>query len=723
MGREFNSDLYINVIKSCCLDEDIENMPNKDETIISDRGTTLSGGQKARLCLARVLYSEFDVFLLDDPLSSLDSKVCRKVFKKCLLKMLANKTRVIVMRNYDYLTYADKILVVDKDNYFFGNFNEFNQKYSTNDLNNFAISRCSTKTNKNIASDHNNSILDLEIKKNIYKQPLKTSTYYEYLILGFKYRFLIALLLLLFIGNLYSILFFYYYTTEYSKSSVTNDATLFYLGTMFLAYIFFIFPIMYLTYGISNSNKKLYEQVVTTVSKLPSSYFDENSSGVILNKLIKDSTIIDDKLISNIQEISVLCLAQILVLIFLMIIQPFTTIPISIFIGIFASSIIYILPICNLVRRLEIILTDPILSVSCSVLTGLSTIRSLKVQKYLKNIMSQSLLELYQANLTSTYLCSFFTITLEYTVSLVNVLIVAIIIITRGSFNIHLSLIAVTMIIGFHESSSTFLYILLEFDSSMISVQNLFELSNTPTEDNSQRKDLKITSGKIEFMSLSIKYGEKYALNNLSCTIQPGSKIAIIGRTGAGKSTMFKAILRLVNATSGTILIDNQDYLDYSPKCLRKLISMNPQISLIFYGSIRENLDPFDDYSDEDIISTLSTLQLNEILKVNIDDENFGRNSNLSVGEKQLFSLARLLLKKSKIMLIDEPTSSIDHITDSLIQDIMNKELNDCTILTISHQEDLFKNYDYFLLIDQGVLVEYAPIKNMQLKDILKHYD
>ena len=722
MGREYNPDLYLNVIKCCCLDEDIENMPNKDNTVISDRGTTLSGGQKARLCLARVLYSEFDVFLLDDPLSSLDSKVSKKVFKRCLLKMLANKTRVIIMRNYDYLHYADKILIVDDNDYFFGNFNEFNQKYSTNDFNKFVISRNLKETNENIISNCN-LIIDINIKKNIYKMPLKLTTYFNYFMLGFKSKFLIGFLILLFISNTYSVTYFYYYTTDYSNSSPATDKTLIYLAILFLVYTSFILPIMLLTHAIGISNKKLHENALNTVSKLPSSYFDENPSGVILNKLIKDTAVIDGILMPRIQEFSYVCFVQLSVITFVMIIQPFTILPLVILLLIYYFAIVHMLPICSSLRRLEIILTDPILSLSCSVLTGLSTIRSLKIQKYLKNMMKKSQLELFQGNLTSTYLCSFFVIILEYAVAVANIIIIVIILLTRGYFSSKLSLIAFAMILGLHGTSSLFFSILLRFDSCMISAQNLFELTETPKEDNSQRKDLQITNGKIKFMNLSVKYGEKNALEGLSCVIQPKSKIAIIGRTGAGKSTIIKAILRLVNPTSGTIFFDEQDYLEYSPKCIRKLISTNPQTSLIFYGSVRQNLDPFNEYSDSKIASILSMLKLNTKINENFDDENFGKDSNLSIGEKQLFSLARLLLKKSKIILIDEPTSSVDHITEAFIQDTINTEFYDCTILTISHREDIYKHYDHFMLIDNGVLIEFAPIKNMGLKDILKKYD
>ena len=319
--------------------------------------------------------------------------------------------------------------------------------------------------------------------------------------------------------------------------------------------------------------------------------------------------------------------------------------------------------------------------------------------------------ELYRINLTTDYFCAFFIIFLEYAMSIVIISIVVIIIATKGYFNLDITLTILNIIILLQAIISSFLYYLIRFDCSFVSVQNLFELIASPKERNSHLKnDLKIIDGKIEFCNLTVKYKEKIALNNFSCKIEPGSKVAIIGRTGAGKSTIIKAILKLVNLASGTIFIDGQDYADYSPKCLRRLIATNPQTSLIFYGSIRQNLDPFRIHSNLHISYILLMLQLGTLSCADLDDESFGQSTNLSIGEKQLFCLARFLLKKGKIVLIDEPTSSVDSFSDKIIQDAIKDELKDCTILTISHREDLFRYYNYFLRIDNGELIEYGSI-------------
>ena len=203
--------------------------------------------------------------------------------------------------------------------------------------------------------------------------------------------------------------------------------------------------------------------------------------------------------------------------------------------------------------------------------------------------------------------------------------------------------------------------------------------------------------------------------------IKPNSKVGIIGRTGAGKSTIFKVLLKLIEPHSGTIHIDDKDYMLYTAKAIRRSISTSPQSSLIFYGSIRENLDPLNIYSSYQLISTLEMLGLKSVLDKELDDTEFGKNHNLSIGEKQLFCLARIILKKTKIVLIDEGTSSMDPHTDQLIQDTIQKELNECTILTISHRLNTIKNYEYILIVDSGMMIEYG-LQNELLLNPSSHY-
>ena len=714
IGRKFIPELYSKILKSVCLEDDILHMPNGDETIISDRGNTLSGGQKARLSLARVLYTEAELYLLDDPFSSLDSRILKKIFNRSILGILAGKTRVIVMRNYDYLKYADKIMVIENSQMkFFGNFNEFKDTFIEIDFSEYS------SIQKKIIENTDSKLLNYDLNFNpevnqIYQRSLKISTPYKYFILGFKYNILLALCIIGGFSICLAMLAFYYLAAQYSHSNSSTNSTLFLLLFVFLGYASFFIVIIPVTMRLSKANLHLHNNSAINLSKCSSDYFDKHSCGTLLHYFTKDISNIDGVLIPTMQEFSLTFFLIFGSLIGMMIIQPISAVYISlIFIEFFLLSK-YVLSIYNKIKRLDIISRGSLATLAHSALLGLSTIRSLKIQNNVYGLMKNSLLVLYRINITADYFSSLFIDSFAQGIIFVNIINIILIIATNGYFNRELSLIVLSILIGLNTAAQNLSTVVTNFDNTMLSVQNLLDVYETPIEKNYKKNALKIfniTQGKIEFRNLCVDYGDKNALSNISCIIQPRDKIAIIGRTGAGKSTIFKAILRLVNPSSGTILIDNQDYLNFSFKSIRKEISASSQTSIIFYGSIRKNLDPFNYHSNNELIQILKKLNLNNIIQKDLDDETFGIESKLSIGEKQLFCLARILLKKSKIVLIDEATSSIDSNTDKSIQTLIKNELSDCTILTISHRLTTFQDYNQVLIIEHGTIVEFGSIE------------
>ena len=717
MGRTFNPELYSEVLKLVCLEDDISHMPNGDETIISERGNTISGGQKARLALARVLYTEADLYLLDDPFSSLDSRILKKVFKKSVLGMLSNKTRVLIMRNNDYLKYADKIILIENCQMkFFGTFNEFKELFVEIDFSG------STKSKKYAKGTHNLKILthnlnyDIEINE-IYQKPLKFSTPFKYFGIGCNYNIILIITVITSICYLIIMLYFYYIMSDYADSDPSLDSTMLILYIIITYYIVLIFTVMPMSYNINNSNLNLHNKASKNLSKCPSDHFDKNTCGTILNYFTTDTSTIDRILAFVIQEFSLAAVSVIGTLVIMMILIPYSIIYTSWFFIQFYYLSKYVLSIYNKIKRLDIISRGSINASTHSTLLGVTTIRNLKIQEYIFKIMEKYSLTFYRICITGDYFVSMYIDSFEQVIAVITMINIILIIATDGYFNEDLSLIGLNMLIVLSNAISGLFIMIANIDNGMISVQNLFDMAELPTEKNLAgdiKKNIILSHGKIEFRSLSVNYGNKTALSNISCIIQPKSKVAILGRTGAGKSTIFKTILRLINPSSGTILFDDQDYLNFTYKSIRRSVAASPQAGIIFYGSIRQNLDPYKYHSDEELDKMLSKLHLESILQKKLDDETFGIESQLSIGEKQLFCLARILLKKSKIVLIDEATSSIDYHTDSITQEIIHAELADCTILTISHRLTTFQNYNYALIVDHGILAEYGLITDLE---------
>lgn len=196
--------------------------------------------------------------------------------------------------------------------------------------------------------------------------------------------------------------------------------------------------------------------------------------------------------------------------------------------------------------------------------------------------------------------------------------------------------------------------------------------------------------GTIEFRNVKMRYrdGLPLVLNGLSFTIKPKEKIGIVGRTGAGKSTLTTALFRLAELADGQIIIDGIDIHSIGVQDLRAKLSIIPQDPVIFDGSVRRNLDPSEEASDDDLWSVLQRVHLKDAIALmgGLDAVMAEDGANMSVGQKQLLCIGRALLRRTKILLLDEASSSIDMETDFLLQQTIRREFADCTVLTIAHR-------------------------------------
>lgn len=265
-----------------------------------------------------------------------------------------------------------------------------------------------------------------------------------------------------------------------------------------------------------------------------------------------------------------------------------------------------------------------------------------------------------------------------------------------------------------------------ELENQMVSVERVLEYANLPSEDESGNAEkLKMATGwpkegTIKFNDLSLFYNDESrpAIKNLNFTIKPKEKIGIVGRTGSGKSSIIQALFRMAKI-KGSITIDDVDTQSLSLNELRKNISIIPQDPVLFSGSLRSNLDPFDENSDDAIWRVLEQVELKDTvsslaggLNCKISDG----GSNFSLGQRQLICLGRALLRRNKILVLDEATASVDFETDTLIQKTITTAFADCTVLTIAHRLHTVINADRILLMDNGQMVEFGH-PHVLLKD------
>ena len=271
-----------------------------------------------------------------------------------------------------------------------------------------------------------------------------------------------------------------------------------------------------------------------------------------------------------------------------------------------------------------------------------------------------------------------------------------------------------------------------EFRARFTAVERVWEYANEVEQEASfdsppSRKPAKDwpRNGKIEFEKVDFGYNTttQMVLNKINLTIESGTKLGIVGRTGAGKTSLLSALLRLNELKGGRILIDGLDVSQIGLTDLRSTIAVIPQDPVLFQGTLRHNLDPFNQYNDQQLWSALEKSHLKSTISGNGNGQDKGlmmkvdaEGDNFSVGEKQLICLSRALLRGNKILLLDEPTASVDVKTDSLIQSTIKEEFNDCTVMVIAHRLHTVMDFDKILVMHKGEVAEYGAPEDLLKK-------
>ena len=785
---ECNEERYNQVIKYCELIKDIDTFPAGDQTEIGTNGANLSGGQKSRINLARCIYKEADIYLFDDPISSVDAIVYNKILDNLIKNFLKQKTVIFASNDIKYMNYFDKVIFIEKGKLkFFGTieeiqtkdfFNEFKSNFSNiiNDENNIIEKKeenneekqkeekIKTKKNNNdkrkeeesnkllvvnneyfINKEKGKLMIDEEVKNGrinskIYKTILKSSGGYLYII--FVFIFAILWQFTLIYGNMY--------LTSWSDknqknkkvnidetSNISNFKTYSLIGGSCIICLFIKeFLISRMNYNISyNFHNRMLDNIIDAPINL---YHDITPFGQIMNKLTMDL----DKCVqfftyfsSTLNNFCIL-IGAILVCInsnvYILIIIPF------IFYFGYRISIFYA-PAGRDILRIESINRTPLISFYSESIQGIDTIKSLSyhnVHKIFFNEFSDKILQ----NL-SVYLFKYGARGLfELSLDLLSVFFVFFIFIYCIIFHEKFTAVIISLLLKYSMSLSDEIFSMLthgtELENSFVKIERCEACFNLPKEDfvdfvknknNDKNNGIDfIEEGKIEFDKIGIKYRPNLdlVLKNISFLIKPKEKICIMGRTGSGKSTIILALFRIVETFTGKIYISGQNIKKINLKILRQNLGIVPQEPKIFSGSLKFNVDPIGNYTDIEINNALDEVGLFKLMEENGRDTSqklemkFDINGgNLSLGEKQLICLARIFLRKNKIVVMDEATSNIDNKTDILIQNAVDKIFKNSTLITIAHKIPDLNKYDKIMILDEGALIEYDTPYNLLKKN------
>ena len=758
---EYDKEKYNQVVSACQLDQDFDNLKNGDLTEVGSTGNNLSGGQRARISLARAIYKDADIYLFDDPIPSVDLYVSVKIFHQAIVNFLKNKTRIYVTHDTRNLKVSSRIIYMNSFKIEFnGTYDEFSKNENYKDFINYS------KENQQVAK-LNNEITDIKgeyftNKDNNFGRLLRDEDqvsgkvtckiYYEYFkIFGGILFFILLIFLTLCISGLsvYGKLFVTDWTDkaeekEEIKKEENYKFFIRYTLICFAGIVIQLIKEFLISYSNYRGAKNLHEDMISNVMNAPINLFhDIVPIGQILNRLIHD--------LEKTQQI----------------IWKFNTILISI-IGIMTSiyvcfmenrETIYAAPIiialaCFLMfyfisagrdlDRLDGISRSPIVSLFSETILGITTIRTFKKEapsknKFYKRLDDHFGVMLYRHG-TDNWLCMSLDLISHF--YLTYVLIRAII--EMDKFSAATVGIMLDYSIEFSEELLEAFEQATQVEKSLVNLERCNAFRQLPCENYENEKlkqkenDLSEKSwpgeGKISFINYSMKYRDDcdLALRDISIEINPGEKIGIIGRTGSGKSSLTLSLFRIIEAFQGKIIIDGRNISDVPLKKLRRSISIVPQEPFLLEGTLKTNLDPLNLYSDEEMNEILKNVKLYEMLEhdnancktklngINTEIKEYG--NNLSVGCRQLLCVARAILRKSKVIILDEATSSVDQRTEDIITSAVDNMFKDSTVITIAHRINTVKKCDRIVVMDEGKIVEIGKPDELILDSNSKFY-
>ncbi|CAH0557612.1 unnamed protein product [Brassicogethes aeneus] len=773
-GQPYVKNRYKQVVKACALERDFELFPFGDKTLVGERGVSLSGGQRARINLARAVYRKSDIYLFDDPLSAVDTHVGKHLFEECIKKYLNNKTRILVTHQLQFLKDADLIVVLNNGQVEkVGTYSQL----SLSELKHIVAEQNQEQNNENIKEetmeivkrDRSMSVTSYastieeerepeETEELMAKGALSSQVYTEYCKAGgnvFVIMFFVFLFAIAQASNNAGDIWLRFWTNNEEGIDSSNDTTSSINSTQLnvtnlisnmtsstdipklwnenedyiqkrniyiYVYTFFIIAAIILTNARSmlffkicmNASRNLHNKMFMNILQAPMRFFDTNPSGRILTRFSKDMGVVDELLPRATLDALQVFFVMFGIICMVFIVTPWMMLP-TIFLGIlfYYARTVY-LATAQDVMRLEGLSRAPMYSHVSATLYGMSTIRSSKAQRMIVKEFDT----LQDQNTGTWFLYLANSETFGFYLDMISTMFLAIV---TYQFLIFDDGSTLKGDVGLVITQSLILMGMLQFGvrqtaevaGNMTSVERILQYTKLDKEGPFESLPTKKppqgwpSAGEIKFKNTYLKYvpEDPPVLKNLNIEIKPGEKVGIVGRTGAGKSTLIASLFRLAKI-EGLIEIDNIDTESIGLEDLRKNISIIPQEPVLFSATVRYNLDPFDKCSDQVLWKALEDVELKDSVEALTQEVSEG-GSNFSAGQRQLVCLARAIVRNNKILVMDEATANVDPHTDALIQQTIRKNFKNCTVITIAHRLNTIMDSDKVLVMDAGQCVEF----------------
>uniref|UniRef100_A0A8C2DG21 Multidrug resistance-associated protein 1 n=1 Tax=Cyprinus carpio TaxID=7962 RepID=A0A8C2DG21_CYPCA len=716
-GRDAKDSWYQKVVEACALLPDLEILPGGDSTEIGEKGVNLSGGQKQRVSVARAVYCSCAVYLLDDPLSAVDAHVGKHIFEKVIgpQGLLQGRTRVLVTHGLSFLPQVDLILVmVDGEITEMGSYTELLGRQGA-----FAeFLHTYTNTEQE------------EVEESVAGE-VKLSVFWEYMkAIGLP---LSIFSVFLFFCHQLSSLGSNYWLSLWTDDPVINNTQpnremrLGVYGALGISQgqivVLFCYSVAVSVGGIVAS-RYLHQTMLYNVLRSPMSFFERTPSGNLVNRFAKETDTIDSVIPSIIKmfmgsmfnvlgSCAVILIATPLVAI---IIPPLGLF--YFFVQVMASS--------RQLKRLESVSRSPVYTHFNETLLGTSVIRAFGEQQRFIRESDGRVDHNQKAYFPSIVANRWLAVRLEFVGNCIVTFAALFAVMARDSLSPGIMGLSISYALQVTASLNWLVRMSSELETNIVAVEKVKEYGDTEKEAEWRLEHSTLpagwpTAGHIEIHNFGLRYREdlELAISDISVNIEGGEKVGIVGRTGAGKSSLTLGLFRIIEAAQGEIRIDGVNIAELGLHELRSRITIIPQDPVLFSGSLRMNLDPFDGYTDEEVWRALELAHLKNFvsgLPDKLNHECSEGGENLSLGQRQLVCLARALLRKTKILVLDEATAAVDLETDNLIQSTIRTQFEDCTVLTIAHRLNTIMDYTRVLVLDKGQMAEFDSPSNLIAK-------
>ena len=745
---------YNKVISICQLEQDLLIFPQGDQTEIGEKGVNLSGGQKARMAIARAVYNESDIYIFDDPLSALDAYVGMNLFNEVFNDYLKDKTVIISTHALQYISFFDKIFYLKQgqiqfigkpeeieNQQFFIDFKAAQENKKNEDKEKDEVNK-NKKEKKEITNKKDYQIMKRGESIKVDGEKISFQLFKSFLFYSGGIIFLVQLAVTNIIWQISQIYREYYLAKWSSQKEITkyeNNIKILYFVIMTIPGIIAVYyRQVYMVKGFIKYNISMHDILIQKLINAPINLFhDIIPRGNILNRLSKE--------LSNSNILSLATSGTLRV-----IFQLLGSIIVCALFNIWSLPLIVLLIILELaitkfcfnsmqdIHKLVSNYRAPIIGAFDETLSGLPIIRAFNYEDNFTNKFYKKMNDYLKVSIYQKGIMGWYGLHLDIISYILLSFILIFSYIQKEKYSPHsiglLITYSIKLINFMYDSFKRFSFLtellisLERCDSYTKILQENYpktdEDSSLQLYTNSKNKKVKsfISRGKINFFDYSVRYrpDTPLILKNITLQINPGEKIGVVGRTGSGKSTMLLCLFRILEANKGKILIDDIDISKIGLEILRQSLTIIPQEPIILEGNIRDNIDPSKTYNDSEILKLLKEVGLNDFMAdKNLDYKIEENGNNISVGEKQLLCIARALLKKTKIILMDEATANIDYRTEAALKKNIHEDMEESTVITIAHRIKTIINYDKILVLNEGEIEEFdTPQKLIDKKGL-----